>query len=249
MAEYGSYQTDSTCTSLQYQAYYERFQECTDNEIVLCLILTGEPARALTNPPSAHDVTLSHLMASQAHLGHHPGLTRSSYHPYLAGRRGGVDIIDLSATLPSLRKACGVVRDISRDDGVIVFMGRRHVTKSPVWRAVSRMPGVGHAVTERWRPGSLTNAASVYVLPPRIYRTFLPRSLLTTSQISTALPATCSFGSEYVLNGSYLPDLVVVADPRNMHMLIKECNLKNVPTMGKLLSFSVQLLREGKAKG
>ena len=41
-----------------------------------------------------------------------------------------------------------------------------------------------------------------------------------------------SFGSEYVLNGSYLPDLVVVADPRGMINVINECNLKNVPTMG-----------------
>jgi small subunit ribosomal protein S2 len=106
-------------------------------------------------------VTVSHLMAASAHLGHNPNLTQAAYHPYLAGRRGGVDIINLSHTLPSLRKACGVIRDISRDDGVIVFMGRRHLTKGPVWKAVGRMPGVGHAVTERWRPGSLTNAASV----------------------------------------------------------------------------------------
>lgn len=49
---------------------------------------------------------------------------------------------------------------------------------------------------------------------------------------------TGSFGAEYVLNGSYLPDLVVVADPRQMINVIQECNLKNVPTMGAFVRSS-----------
>lgn len=168
IAEEGSYQTDSNCSSLLASARARDKSRPADlvfgRRPPYRNALAGKPTDALTSPPSAHDVTVSHLMAAGAHLGHHPNLTLNTYQPYLAGRRGGVDIINLSLTLPSLRKACGVVRDISRDDGVIVFMGRKHLTKNPVWKAVKRLPGVGHAVTERWRPGSLTNAASVCVL-------------------------------------------------------------------------------------
>lgn len=54
------------------------------------------------------------------------------------------------------------------------------------------------------------------------------------ADLTAFLAGRYSFGSEYVLDGSYLPDLVVIADPRNMINVIKECNLKNVPTMGTL---------------
>ncbi|CED85149.1 ribosomal protein s2 [Phaffia rhodozyma] len=162
---------------------------------------TWHPTHSLSKPITAYQATVSHLVAAGTHMGHSPHLTRPSYQSYLAGRRSGIDIINLEHTLPSLRKACGVVRDIARDDGVIVFVGKKKITKGAVIKAVERMPGVAHAVTERWRPGTLTNAHSI-------------------------------FGAESVISGAYLPDLIVVLDPRNMVHIINEANNKNIPTLG-----------------
>lgn len=69
-----------------------------------------------------------------------------------------MDIINVEHTLPSLRKACGVVRDLVRDDGVVVFVGRKKAVKLPIMKAVDRLGGCGHAVTNKWIPGTLTNA-------------------------------------------------------------------------------------------
>jgi small subunit ribosomal protein S2 len=94
-------------------------------------------------------------------MGHHPSLTLPAYHPYLAGRRGGMDIINVEHTLPSLRKACGVVRDICRDDGVVVFIaGGREIMREPLMKAMERIGQANcHAVTGRYKPGTMTNAA------------------------------------------------------------------------------------------
>lgn len=91
-------------------------------------------------------------------MGHNPRITQTAWHPYLAGRRAGMDIINVEHTLPSLRKACGVVRDLVRDDGVVVFVGRKKAVKLPIMKAVDRLGGCGHAVTNKWIPGTLTNA-------------------------------------------------------------------------------------------
>ena len=69
-----------------------------------------------------------------------------------------MDIINVEHTLPSLRKACGMVRDLVRDDGVVVFIGKKNAVKVPLMKAVDRLGGNGHAVTSRWIPGTLTNA-------------------------------------------------------------------------------------------
>lgn len=199
---------------------------------------TWHPTHSLTKPITAYEATLSHLVAAGTHMGHHPSLSLKSYRPYLAGRRSGMDIINLEHTLPSLRKACGVMRDIARDDGVVVFVGRKKITKGAVVKAVEKMPGIAHAVTERWRPGTLTNAHSMYVFFLLFFCVLFSFGGFSVGKGVDELEYRwgwdgVSFGAEAVISGAYLPDLIVVLDPRNMVHIINEANNKNIPTMGE----------------
>jgi len=80
-----------------------------------------------------------------------------NFMPYAYGTRAGITIIDLDQTLPLLRRAVNVVREVARRRGQIVFIGSRPELRPVVQKAAQRLGKQGYAVTDRWVPGTLTN--------------------------------------------------------------------------------------------
>ncbi|KAL1413084.1 hypothetical protein Q8F55_000833 [Vanrija albida] len=111
--------------------------------------------------PSATDASLSTLLASGAALGHSSQLLAPAFSPYVYGTRAGLSIIDLEQTLPLLRRAATLVRDVAKADGVILFVGTRRPHKKLVVAAAERLGDNGFA-TDVWMPGMLTNAETYF---------------------------------------------------------------------------------------
>ncbi|KAJ3562972.1 hypothetical protein NP233_g9244 [Leucocoprinus birnbaumii] len=101
--------------------------------------------------------TISALLAAGAHFGHASTRMNPNFLPYAYGTRAGVTIIDLDQTLPLLRRAANVVREIARRRGQIVFIGTRPDLQPVVQKAAQRLGKQGYAVGDRWLPGTLTN--------------------------------------------------------------------------------------------
>jgi small subunit ribosomal protein S2 len=106
------------------------------------------------------DASLSTLMASGAALGHAKELLNPAYTPYVYGNRSGLSIIDLEQTLPMLRRAAAVVRDVVKEDGTVLFLGSRAGHKKALAAAKERLGDNGY-VSGDWLPGTITNAESV----------------------------------------------------------------------------------------
>lgn len=96
-------------------------------------------------------------MAAGAALGHSTQLLAPPFTPYVYGNRSGLSIIDLEQTLPLLRRASALVRDVVKADGVVLFVGTKGKHKKALEQSRERLGDNGYS-TNKWWPGTLTNA-------------------------------------------------------------------------------------------
>lgn len=118
-------------------------------------------ARQSTNHQTPESL-LSTLLASGAELGHSTSRLASPFTPYIYGHRAGLHIIDVeSATVPLLKKAAKVVKEVVKADGVVLVVGTRTEHRAVVRKAVERLEGNGFGVAgTSWMAGTLTNSIS-----------------------------------------------------------------------------------------
>lgn len=175
------------------------------------------PKELLANPPTAEEVSLEQLMASQTHMGHN----RSQWNPansrYIYGVRENTHIISLETTLAHLRRAARVVEEVTYRGGIVLFVGTRPGQMEVVTSAAQRAGGC-HVFT-KWAPGSITN-----------------RDIMLRGHESEVVDE-----ADRPLDGFYhfninaeplMPDLVVCLNPLENYTLLYECGLKTIPTIG-----------------
>ncbi|KAG9123727.1 37S ribosomal protein, mitochondrial [Ceratobasidium sp. 392] len=121
-----------------------------------------QPHHTLHKPAAPSELTMSALVAAGAHLGSSPASTRPTFLPYAYGHRAGITIIDLDITLPLLRRASNVVREVARSNGLILFVGTNENLAPCVRKAAQRLGSQGFHVGTTWKPGTLTNAWELF---------------------------------------------------------------------------------------
>ncbi|WFD34943.1 hypothetical protein MCUN1_001789 [Malassezia cuniculi] len=180
------------------------------------------PFKLRTQPTEPYALTVSHLLAATAQLGHNRAHVKQSYEPLLYGTRHGNAIIDVErATLPALRRATNVVRGITENDGIVLIVGTRPGLQSAIRSAVNRLGGNGFYVsTDRWIPGTLTNAQKL--LLPAIQHAFSSIDA-ETDKVPT--------NTTKLVTQMYRPDLLIVLNPVENAHAIREATQCNVPTM------------------
>ncbi|CAO1616934.1 unnamed protein product [Parajaminaea phylloscopi] len=184
------------------------------------------PSRTRTAPPTAREVTVSHLIAATAHVGHSLGRVARAWQPWIYGTRHGIAQIDVEhATLPALRRASKVVRDTVLNDGVVLIVGTDPNVAPAVVAATRRMGPHGfHVARERWMPGVLSNAGRL-----------LARAVLSSMQdyedrlAEAGLEADVS--SVTLANLHLKPDIVIVLSPKDNVHAIREATDLNIPTI------------------
>ncbi|KAG9192238.1 hypothetical protein G6011_10972 [Alternaria panax] len=175
------------------------------------------PHTLLNHPPSPADVTLELLLASEAHQGHVTSLWNPANARYIHGIRQGVHIISLEVTAAHLRRAAKVVQEVARRGGMILFVGTRDGQDRAVARAAELAKG--YHLFERWIPGSITNGQQI-----------LGRC---KTKVVNELDEEVSGFEEQLYDRPVLrPDLVVCLNPLENYVLLHECALNNIPTIG-----------------
>lgn len=176
-----------------------------------------QPHTLLTNPPSPADVTLELLLASEAHQGHVTSLWNPANARYIHGIRQGVHIISLEVTAAHLRRSAKVVQEVSRRGGIVLFVG----TRDGQDRAVSRAAELakGYHLFERWIPGSITNGKQIL-------------GRCKTKVVNEHDKDVPGFEEQLYDRPVLRPDLVVCLNPLENYVLLHECALNNIPTIG-----------------
>ncbi|GKZ20688.1 37S ribosomal protein, mitochondrial [Aspergillus brasiliensis] len=176
------------------------------------------PESLLKNPPTATDVTLEMLLANQTHLGHSTSRWNPQNSRYIFGIREGTHIISLDVTAAYLRRAAKVVEEVAARGGLILFAGTRKGQKRAVVRAAELAQG--YHIFERWIPGSLTNGQQILGHCEKKIVNGLDE------------PLEDLWKEELESYRALKPDLVVCLNPVENVVLLHECGLNNVPTIG-----------------
>ncbi|KAJ5650196.1 37S ribosomal protein mrp4 [Penicillium longicatenatum] len=166
---------------------------------------------------SASDVTLELLLAAGTHMGHSTSRWNPQNSRYIFGIREGIHIISLDITAAYLRRAAKVVEEVAARGGIILFVGTRKGQKPAVVRAAELARG--YHIFERWIPGSLTNGQQIL-------------GHCETKVVNAVDETLPEFKIDLADRPSVKPDLVVCLNPLENVVLLHECGLNNVPTVG-----------------
>ncbi|KAF2723473.1 ribosomal protein S2 [Polychaeton citri CBS 116435] len=176
-----------------------------------------QPHELLATPPRPSEISLELLMASQSHLGHATSLWNPANSRYIFGIRDGIHIISLDVTAAHLRRACKVVDGVTARGGLVLFVGTREGQVGAVVRA-AKMAGGCH-LFDRWTPGSITNGQQILGRCRKLVLNYKDEPV---------------DGFEFQLESTAVikPDLVVCLNPLENYVLLHECALNNIPTIG-----------------
>lgn len=175
------------------------------------------PNDLLTNPPTPSDVSIELLLAAQTHMGHSTSLWNPSNSRYIHGIREGIHIISLDVTAAHLRRAAKIVTGVAHRGGTILFVGTRRGHDRIVVNA-AQLSGACH-LFERWTPGSITNGQQILGRCQAKVVDEHDREVRGFDAQLDELP---------VLK----PDLVVCLNPLENYVMLHECGLATIPTIG-----------------
>jgi small subunit ribosomal protein S2 len=156
-------------------------------------------------------------MASQAHFGHSTSLWNPMNQRYIYGVRAGIHIISLEVTAAHLRRAAKVVEGVAYHGGLILFVGTRKGQDKAVVKAAKMAQGCH--LFERWIPGTITNGDQIL-------------SNCAMRVVDAKDEPLRGFEQKVGEWKALRPDLVVVLNPRENYVLLHECGLNNIPTIG-----------------
>lgn len=176
-----------------------------------------QPHTLLSNPPTPADVTLELLLASEAHQGHATSLWNPANARYIHGIRQGTHIISLEATASHLRRAAKIVQEVSKMACIILFVGTRDGQDTAVVRAAQLAKQ--YHLFERWIPGSITNGQQIL-------------GRCKTKVVNEFDQEVTGFEDQLWDRPVLRPDLVVCMNPLENYVLLHECALNNIPTIG-----------------
>ncbi|KAK4993209.1 hypothetical protein LTR66_006064 [Elasticomyces elasticus] len=176
-----------------------------------------QPHTLLSNPPSPKDITLELLLASQSHLGHNTSLWNPANARYIFGIRQGIHIISLDVTAAHLRRAAKVMSGVTARGGLVLFVGTRDGQERAVVKA-AELAGGCH-LFDRWIPGSITNGQQI-----------LGRcEMKVVDEFDREVRG---FEQQLEDRAVLKPDLVVCLNPLENHVLLHECGMHGIPTIG-----------------
>lgn len=197
---------------------YERFKQFRETGAKLGSRVGRhyQPHRLVTAPPQARNITLELLLASGAHLGHATSIWNPGNQRYILGVRQGIHIISLETTAALLRRAAKVVEGVSQNGGLILFVGNRPGQDRCVVEAAKNAGGCH--LFNKWVPGTITNGRRIVGHGQVIKKDFADRSDPDAGLVEDPAPLR--------------PDLVVCLNPLENYILLHECGLYGIPTIG-----------------
>ncbi len=100
-------------------------------------------------------IKLSELIDASVHFGHKVNRWNPKMLPYIYGEKGGIHIIDLIKTKSLLKQACDFLKERTKQEKKILFIGTKKQTASIIKKEAQRCNAF--YINYRWLGGTLTN--------------------------------------------------------------------------------------------
>lgn len=182
--------------------------------------------------------TIKQLLEAGVHFGHKTMRRNPKMTKYIYGNRNGVSIIDLTKTANLLHNSLKTVRDITKNNGRILFVATKKQAIEPIAEAAKRCGQ--YYVNFRWLGGMLTNwktvSQSIKTLKKIEERLssdevdYSKKEKLVLERKRNKLEQ--ALGGIKNMGGS--PDLVFIIDTHKESLAIAEAKKLGVPIMAVL---------------
>jgi small subunit ribosomal protein S2 len=179
------------------------------------------------------------LIEAGVHFGHRVSRWNPKMRPYIYGKRNLIHIINLKETVRGLARACHFIAKLAATGQQVVFVGTKRQIKELI-ETESRRCGMPF-VTERWLGGTLTNFQTIHA---RLKRLDMLEEMESTGKMelySKKIQASLTRELRRIkknLDGvrelHRVPGALVVIDPRNEAIAVKEANKLGIPVIGVL---------------
>jgi len=104
-------------------------------------------------------VSMMNMLKAGVHFGHKKAKCYPKMKQYIYTTRNGINILDLSKTTANLNKAVAYAKEVSSNEGVILFVGTKKQARKITKNAAEKC-GMPY-VTERWLGGTFTNFSKI----------------------------------------------------------------------------------------
>jgi small subunit ribosomal protein S2 len=102
---------------------------------------------------------MKELLEAGVHFGHQTRRWDPKMKPYIFTERNGIHIIDLQKTIMLLKVAYNAIKELSKNNGTVLFVGTKRQAQTAIVEEATRcgMPYVAN----RWLGGMITNFATI----------------------------------------------------------------------------------------
>jgi len=184
----------------------------------------------------AKNLELKELLEAGAHFGHQTHKWNPKMKPYVYGERNGIYVIDLQKTLPMAQKAYEFLKKTTSSGKSVLFVGTKRQASAVVRKAAEDC-GAFH-VTNRWLGGMLTNYKTIVLSIDKLRKVEKMKEtgdfkLLTKKEQSKIDKDMAKLEKNLggIKNMRKLPGAIVIVDPNNERIAVKEANNLNIPVI------------------
>jgi small subunit ribosomal protein S2 len=199
---------------------------------------TTEQALPASEPTASGGqvITMRELLEAGVHFGHQTRRWNPKMKPFIFQERNGIYIIDLSKTIQKVREVYEVVKQMARDNKVVLFVGTKKQAQDAVKEEAERCGTF--FVNQRWLGGTLTNFATIQKRITRLRELEGMRQqgtfdLLPKKEVAKLTDELDKL--ERFLGGikdmHRLPDALFIVDPKKEQIAVLEARKLKIPVI------------------
>jgi len=182
-------------------------------------------------------VTMKQLLESGVHFGHATRRWDPRMAPYIFTSRNGIHIIDLKLTQQKIEEAYGVLLEIVKEGGQVLFVGTKKQAQMAVKEEAQRTGQF--YVDQRWLGGTLTNFKTIRRRIKRLHDLYKMEedgtfAVLPKKEVLKLVHERTKL--EKFLGGikemKRIPDALYIVDPKKERNAILEARKLNIPVFG-----------------
>ena len=181
-------------------------------------------------------ITIKQLLEAGVHFGHHTRRWNPKMAEYIFTERNGIYIIDLQKTVKKFEEAYMFIRELSEQNGTILFVGTKKQAADTIKEEAERC-GM-YYVNVRWPGGMLTNFKTIRKSINRLNELEKMQAdgtfdMLPKKEVAAKVKEIYDLEKNYggIKNMDTIPSAVFIVDPRKEHNAVLEAKKLGIPVV------------------
>ena len=181
-------------------------------------------------------ISIKQLLEAGVHFGHHTRRWNPKMQEYIFTERNGIYIIDLQKTVKKFDEAYNFVRELSENNGTLLFVGTKKQAAEAIKEEATRC-GM-YYVNVRWPGGMMTNFKTIKKSINRLNNLYKMQEdgtfdLLPKKEVAAMQKEIFDLEKSYggIKTMEKLPDAIFIVDPKKERNAVLEAKKLGIPVI------------------